>query len=139
MVKKGVCYFLSIIMMIFCAGAYADPVDIESLTDTELLEYNITVEKELAKRGLGTVLPGGEYLVGRDIAAGQYRIRRFEFSEYSLNNIISIYKSAELKEQYLIDLYANSREQVDARRKIAMIQSGESDEKIYNDFFEIYY
>ncbi len=131
MVKKCVSGFLSmVILLIFCSGAYADAVDIENLSDAELLEYNITVGKEMAKRGLGTVLPGGEYLVGRDIAAGQYRIKRFEFPDHGYSVYISVYKSAELKEQYLIDFANNRQAQEDAQRKIELIQNGESDEKI---------
>lgn len=63
------------------------------LSDEDLLSFDSLIAAEKANRGLLTPLPDGEFLAGRDIATGYYKIRYFHNgNRYKV--VITVYTDA---------------------------------------------
>lgn len=71
--KRFIAVLIFSILMV--TTVIAEPFDISSMTDEELLNFDNQIESEKVNRGYLTPLPQGKYLVGRDIAAGYYLIK----------------------------------------------------------------
>ena len=74
--KKLAALLVALILLWTGAVASADPVDLKTLNDTELLELLTSVQKEIVDRRIqkSAELSTGSYRIGKDIPAGVYDI-----------------------------------------------------------------
>lgn len=64
-------------LSLFVTCAFAESIDLESMTTDDLVALQSKILKELSKRDFPTkafTVPMGEYIVGADIPAGNYRV-----------------------------------------------------------------
>lgn len=103
---------------IFCATPVtAEQIDFSSYSVNELLAIRDQVDEALYSQGGKTILPFGEYVVGRDIAAGSYTISPHnEDSEEQWNSAwqLRVYKTVGDKEKYEIAAHEYERAYWDA-------------------------
>lgn len=74
--KKFVSTILIVLLLVGCA--YAETLDVSSMTDDELLSAYESIKAEMESRDLQAVtertLREGKYIIGKDIPAGSYAI-----------------------------------------------------------------
>ena len=66
-----------VVLSLFVTCAFAENVDLKSMTTDEIVALQSKIIKELTKRNFPTksfTVPIGEYIVGVDIPAGNYRV-----------------------------------------------------------------
>lgn len=69
--------FLLVALSLFVTCAFAESVDLESMTTDEIVDLQSDIIKELTARNFPTkrfTVPMGEYIVGVDIPAGNFRV-----------------------------------------------------------------
>ena len=73
---KKLLSLILVVVLVLPAAACADLPDISSLTDQELLDLCKMIGVKLFGEKLadGIIVPPGEYIVGEDIPAGNYKI-----------------------------------------------------------------
>lgn len=103
--KKIVSVLLVVLLVLLCVPAMAEDdgegkLDLSSKTVDELLNLQDAVSKALYQKGEMVILPTGIYVVGRDIAAGNYLIKTHSSSEYGDGIIVNIYKTEQAKAEY---------------------------------------
>lgn len=109
--RKIICIML--MMSILVCGAIAEGslnVDVKAMDTDELLLLSDGIDAELTERGYFPSLPIGQYLVGRDIAAGRYMVQEHSNEEdwYRAWSIL-VYKTLESIAEYdaaCIEYYA---------------------------------
>lgn len=74
MKKLSLLVVFALILAFLCSFALAD--DLSNKSSGDLLQLREQIDAELAKRGDNEllILPAGEYVVGKDIAEGQYLV-----------------------------------------------------------------
>ena len=73
--KKKVLYLLVLAVMICgCFCACAEEIDLDGLSDEQIVELLQKVTEEMVRRGIekSAKLPQGTYIAGRDIPCGRY-------------------------------------------------------------------
>lgn len=82
--KKAAIFFLCVFLL-FSGSAFAEAIDLSSLSDNELLELYNEADKLLTERGVfeGEKITAGTYIVGEDIKAGQYRLKCIDVTDSS--------------------------------------------------------
>lgn len=110
--KKFIACFL--LMLVLIPVGICESVDVESLSDSELESMMLSIQEEMASRGIVReleegeyVLHVGEYVVGKDIAPGRYILSQIGGARYSIT--IEEYEGAQaeydkLYEEYALDL-----------------------------------
>ena len=65
-----------LVCLLLIPSALADPVDLSSMSDDEIVSLLTRVNEELVARGIekSAVLPAGKYVGGKDLPAGAYII-----------------------------------------------------------------
>ena len=66
-----------VVLSLFVTCAFAESYDLKSMTTDEIVALQSQIIKELTKRNFPTAsftVPMGEYIVGVDIPAGNYRV-----------------------------------------------------------------
>lgn len=102
--RLGVFAILTLLLFLFattsCATAEEVNVDISGMTTEELLKLKTQINDSLfAKNGM-VELPCGEYVAGRDIAAGSYVITMLENRYTSGNVTVTVYNTPDAKVKY---------------------------------------
>lgn len=69
--------------LIFGTFAYAEEIDLASLSTEELLQLRTDLTDELFNRDEGVLLVEGKYVVGKDIAPGAYTVVECEDDTWS--------------------------------------------------------
>ena len=117
--KKTLSFLLVIALAtLFCSTfSYSEELkvidfeNLSSLTAEELLSCDKQIEEEKAKRGLSTSLPDGNYIVGKDIAPGDYVIKYFGFTDnYQVDIIIYADETMDWDHRILTQPYRNNGE-----------------------------
>ena len=108
--KRFCCFLLFIVLLPIVS--LADLPDITNLTRDELLQLSYQVQNLLFEKTLpdGVLLPAGEYIVGADIPAGEYRADAVS----DVGGRVAVYRSKEdavnrpgsyIAEYYLGDMW----------------------------------
>jgi len=103
--KKIICLFLA--LLLFPVVSLADLPDISGLTRDELIELSHLISNALFDQSLpyGVLMPAGDYIIGVDIPAGDYRADTVS----DVGGSISVYRSKEEAEKhamsYISELY----------------------------------
>lgn len=89
--KKVLCFILALVLTV--TPVFAAEIDLSSLSDEELVDLQERVMEELDNRSVLTAVPltQGNYVVGTDIAAGQYIFTPVP-SDDSYGGVVSIFK-----------------------------------------------
>ena len=91
----------SLLFPVCCEAANMIDLDnLGSLPDEKLFESYEKLGKEIAVRGSGTKLPDGVYLVGRDIAPGNYNIKYYAYGSDYYSFYIRVYLDNDCKIKY---------------------------------------
>lgn len=72
--KKIIAIFVGLVMLVSSCTVFASDVDLSGKSVEELIALRDAVDDAIFAAGGKTIVEGGEYLVGRDIAAGTYVI-----------------------------------------------------------------
>lgn len=103
---KKIAFLIILIILASClTSSYCEAsknIDLDKLaylSDDDLLAYDNLLQTEIAKRGLSLHLSDGEYVVGKDIPAGDFLIKYYNFDKpaYECNLYITLYPSIERK------------------------------------------
>ena len=103
--KKLFCLLL--VLVLFPAACLADLPDVSGLSKEELIELDIIINNILFERSLpdGILIPSGDYIVGADIPAGEYRADVVS----DVGGRVAVYPSKEKAEKdsmsYLFEAY----------------------------------
>ena len=94
--KRFVCLFL--VLIVFPVVSVADLPDISGLDKDELLQLSNIVNNALFEKSLpdGVLLPAGDYIVGVDLPAGEYRADVVS----TTGGIVKVYRSKEDAEKH---------------------------------------
>lgn len=75
--KRFIATLLSVLILLCCGPAAASSIDLEVLSDDEILVLAERLQAELVKRKIEktATLPDGSYTIGKDIPAGTYILK----------------------------------------------------------------
>lgn len=75
--KRFIATLLSVLILLCCGPAAASSIDLEVLSDDEILVLAQRLQAELVKRKIEktATLPDGSYTIGKDIPAGTYILK----------------------------------------------------------------
>ena len=90
--KRALILLVALVILIPCCAA-AGGVDLKSLSNEELLSLHQQVSDELFARGKSAEIPAGEYIIGKHIPAGEYKIELLKPGDFSVS-VVTLYKDA---------------------------------------------
>lgn len=106
-VNRTFAVFMTICAVFFASGSFVfaeertneTTLDYSRMSMEDILKIRSDIEAELYKRGSAVVILAGEYIVGKDIAAGSYDLSSYNGNEDydSLSWNIRVYRGSESK------------------------------------------
>ena len=81
--KRFLISFICLVMVLSCFVCYSEGIDLESMSDFELIELQLKVQEAIYQYDptSGFAIYPGVYIVGEDIEAGDYIVKVLEYRD----------------------------------------------------------